>query len=441
MVILGQKTSAGIGADNVPVVVFSSADAVLQGGQGSVVAIAADAALKANPNLQLAIVPIPDGAGSAAVGTITVSGIASSTGSFEIWIGNKRIEITVNNGDAVNDIAISINTAITDAEFEMPITAGVVTDTVTLTARNKGLLGNNIAVSFRNNNIGTTDLTVVQPTTGTTDPSIATALTNIFPADYDTVLCTLNDATNLGLLKTHLTDQSAPTEDRPATGYFGYNGVQATVETLCGTTLNYERLSCAYLKYDNTTERGHSLDYEIGAAYASVVTGREDPALPFNNEALPGIAPSALESQLSRTQQESLLVNGVTPLQMAVGEVVQIVRAITTFTTDATGTKSTAWLDLNTILSMDFGKKAIEARQAQRFGQTKATDRVANALQTEIYDVIRLLSNLEIWKLVDIDRIIVEQDPNVPGRFNVQIPAEVVSGLHIIANRLDLILS
>jgi len=441
MVILGQKTSAGIGTSNVPVKVFSSADAILQAGQGSVAAIAADAALKANPNLQLSIVPIPDGAGAAAVGTITVSGIASAGGSFEIWIGNVRVEVTVNNGDAVNDIATAIDAAISDLEHLMPVTSGVSGAVVTLTARNLGVLGNNIAISSKTNNVETTALAIVQPVDGATDPSIATALTAIFPADYDVVLCTLNDATNLGLLKTHLTSQSAPTEDRPATGYFGYNGVQATLETLAGTTLNYERLNVAYLKTTKTTERGHSLDYEIGAAYASVVAGEEDPARPLNTLPLAGIAPAALENQLSRTQQESLLLNGVTPLEVGVGEAVQIVRAITTYTTDSTGTKSVAYLDLTTILSLDFGKLAIENRQAQRFPRTKLTTRTAALVKTEVLDVIRLLNDLEIWNPVEPDEVIVELDTQAVGRVNLQIPAKVVPGMHIIANRLDLILS
>jgi len=439
--IIGQKTSAGTGVSNVPVQVFSSEDAKVYGGAGSNVYLAAKAALKANPNLQLWIVPVPDGAGAAAVGTITIAGTASTTGSIEIWIGNVRAEATIFTGDTQAEIATAIKLAIEAVHLETPVIATVNAAVVTLTARNLGTLGNNIAVSYRNNNVGTSTVTIVQPTSGATDPSIATALTAIFPADYNKIMVCNNDATNLALLKTHLQDASAPTEGRTAVGFFGYTGVQATLETLAGTTLNYERLTVAYLKQTKTTQRGHSLDYEIGAAYCAVSAGESDPAMPLNTLALKGIGPVALEDQLSRSQQESCLLNGVTPLEVGPGDTVQIVRAVTTYTTNAAGSKSEAYLDLTTILSMDYGKIAIESREAERFGRTKKTERTKLALGDEVFDVCRLLKELEIWNPVTREEIIVEDDLQNVGRVNVSIPAKVVAGMHIIANRLDLILS
>jgi len=440
VVILGQKTSTGTGVSNVPVKVFSSSDADLYGGAGSVVALAARAALKANPNIQLSIVPIPDATGSQAAGTVTFATNAGSTGSVVLWIGAVRIESTIFTADTPTEMALALKNEINTLAASLPVVATVAAGVITLTANNDGTLGNNIPVAYKLNNVTSTTVTVVQPTSGATDPSIATALTAIFPADYDTVICTLNDATNLGLLKAHLQDQSSPTEDRPAVGYFGYTGVQATLETLAGTTLNYERLSVAYLKYTKTTGNAKALDYEIGAAYGAVVAGEADPARPLNTLVLKGIPACALEDRLSRSQQESLLLNGVIPLEVGAGEAVQIVRAVTTYTTDATGTKSVAYLDLTTILSLDYGKLAIETREAQRFPREKKTLRTKAKLKTEILDVIRLLNDLEIWNAVEPEEVIVEDDPVSVGRVNVRIPAKVVAGLHIIANRLDLIL-
>lgn len=442
IIILGQKTASGSGTADKPQKIFSTADAILYGGTGSIIHLAAKAALDANPNLDISIVPIDDAIGSQAAGTITVTGIASTTGSFEIWIGNVRVEVTVEDGDAVNDIAIAIDAAINALEHKMPITASVATNVVTLTARNDGALGNNIAVSYKNNNVGTTTLAVVQPTTGATDPSIANALTGIFPGDYDIVVCTLNDDTNLGLLKTHLENISSPTEDRPCIGVFGYNGVQATIETLAGTTLNFERLTVGYLKTVKTTERGHSLDYEIGSAYAAVIASEEDPARPLNGLKLTGIAPAALENQLSRSQQESLLLNGVTPLEVAVGEAVVIVRAITTYTTSVTGVADPSMLDLTTILTLDYVKLAVETRQALRFPRSKLSTRTGPKVRTQILDVLFQLEGLEIVENVEnnMTGVIVERDSVDPNRLNCKIPTDIVNGLHVLANRIDLIL-
>jgi phage tail sheath gpL-like len=90
---------------------------------------------------------------------------------------------------------------------------------------------------------------------------------------------------------------------------------------------------------------------------------------------------------------------------------------------------------------MDFGSGAINDRLALRFPRAKLTDRTKKLVKSQIMDVIRILVKLEIWLSVDEDEVIVEKDGNVIGRINNQIPGKVVPGMHIIANRYDLILN
>jgi phage tail sheath gpL-like len=442
MVIIAQMTASGSATVETPYRIFSEEDAVLYAGLGSHGHLCCRAALKANPRVKLWLILMVDASGTPAEGTITVSGIASSTGSFEIWIGNERVEVTVTSGDAVNDIASAVDAAINEKEHNMPVTAAVATAVVTLTARNDGLLGNSIPISFKNNNVGTTDFSVVQPASGATDPSIANCLTAIFPGDYDIIFAANNDATNLALLKAHLVSRIAPVEDRPAMGYFGYTGVQATLETLAGTTLNSEWMSVAYHKYTKTTEIGHSLDYEIGAAYAAVVAGEEDPARPLNTLVLTGIAPAALAQRLSRSQQESCLENGVTPLEVQAGEEVGIVRAITTYTLDANSIPDVSMLDITTPRTLFYVKLAIETRQAQRFPRAKKSTKTPARVKTQILNVLGQLEQLEIVEEVEAnkDGVICESDLQDANRINAKIPVDVVNGLHIIANRIDLLL-
>lgn len=442
LLIIAQKTSAGSGVPNTPIKILSEEDAILYGGTGSHIHLCVRAALKVNPNVELYICPVDDGAGSQASGTITVTGTCDATGYFDIWIGNELVQVTVEDGDVANDIAAAIDAAINAKEHNMPVTAGVSTNVVTLTARNDGTLGNNIPVSYKNNGVGTTTLAVVQPATGATDPDLTTALTNVLPGTYGIIFVANNDATNLGLLKTHLQSRSAPTEDRPAVGVFGYTGVQATLETLCGTTLNYERLTSGYLKYSKTTENAHSLDYEVGAAYAAAIASEEDPARPLNTIVLTGIAPPALAQRLSRTQQESCLQNGVTPLEVQASEQVGIVRAITTYTTNASSVPDVALLDLTTIRTLDYVKLAIETRQALRFPRSKLSAKTPAKVKTEIVDVLYQLEALEIVENVEenVDGVICERDSVDANRINSKIPTDVVNGLHVLANRIDLIL-
>lgn len=441
--IIAQKTASGTATAEKPIKILSEADGILYGGAGSVAALTISATLKVNPTLLIDLVPIDDAAGSQAAGTITVTNVPTSTGTLKIWVANVMVEVTVTTGDAVNDIAAAIDTAIQAKQHLMPVTSGVATNVVTLTARNDGTLGNNIAVSYENVGINTTTFTVVQPTGGATDPDIANALTAIYPIDYDYIICTLNDATNLGKLKTHLTNISSPTEKRRSIGIFGWNQAQATVETLAGTTLNYERLSVGSLTYVKTTSQGHSLDYEIAGAYAGVNAGETDPAMPRNGLVLSGIAPPSIENRYSRSQQESMLYNGVTPLGVNNNEEVNIVRAITTYTTSTAGYPDAARLDLTIILSFDFGAEAIENRLSVIFQRAKKTAKSKDKIRTQIVDVMRLLEELEIWHNINFyaPQIIVEDDLQNYSMVNVSIPAPVVPGLHVLANKFNLVLS
>lgn len=441
--LLAQKTSSGIGSDSTPVACFSENDLVLQAGTGSIAHLCGKAVYDANPNVQMDLIPLDDGAGVDSTGTITISGDdATSAGTIESWVGNVRFETAVSVGDTSSEIATSMQSAISALEHKMPVTSSVSGAVITLVARNYGTLGNNIAVSDKLYANADATTAIVQPTGGATDPSIATALTNIFPGDYDIILNSLNNSTALGLLNTHLTDRASPTEDRPSIGVFGYNGVQGTIETLCGTTLNAGRMSCGYFKTTKTTKRGHSLDYEIAGAYAAMIASEEDPARPLNGLVLEGIAPCAEENKLSRTQQESLLYNGVTPLENVTGSKVAIVRSISTYTTSALGFDDPSLLDLMTIRILDYTKLAVETRLGLVFPRSKLSQRTPAKVRTQVISVLMLLDDMEILENVEanLDMVIVERNANDPNRIDIKIPADVVNGLHVIAQRIDLFL-
>jgi len=445
ILVIGQKTSSGIGVVNTPYKIFTSADAVLYAGAGSIAHLTCAAALKANPNIDLSLIVQADGAGTAAEGTITFSVTATIAGSIDVWIANNYINFSVAIGDDPTAVAAAFMVEFNKIATDLPVTAVAALGVVTFTAKNLGTQGNQIAIATRANDCDVTIVTV-QPTGGATDPVLTDALTAAFPGNYNIYVTSLNEATgsyaNLKLLKTHMASLATPAEDRPAIAVYGYVGVQATVETLCGTTLNYERFSTPFLPYTKTTEGGHSLDYEIAGAYAGVIASEEDPAMPLNGLELKGIAPSAVANRLSRAQQESCLKNGVTPLEIISGEVVRIVRAVTNYITNAAGTVDPTYLDITTIKTLDYVRLAIETRERLRFGRAKLSSKTPAKVRAQIIDVLLTLESLEIVDNVDanLDGIIVEKDSVDMNRLNCLIPADVVNGLHILANRIDLIL-
>ena len=154
------------------------------------------------------------------------------------------------------------------------------------------------------------------------------------------------------------------------------------------------------------------------------------------------MALSPVAKRLGRMEQESALYNGCTPLEVGPGEKVQIVRAITTYTRDPQGVDDIALLDLTTIRTLDYIRKACRERISLRFPREKLTNRTSAKVRSELIDVLYKLEELEIVEEVkpNLPGLLVERDSQDPNRLNAKIPADVVNGLHIFAGRIDLLL-
>ena len=432
--IVGQRLAAGTIAANTVVDVFSDTEAATYFGRGSIAHLMVRAALKANPYLALQVLAMDDaGASVAAANTITVTGPATSSGVLTALVGDVPVQIAIASADAANVIAAALKAQF-DAQPDLPVSAGVVGAVVTLTARNKGTLGNGLKVSTSVTATGVTAVATV-PAAGATDPTIATALAVVFASGHDIIITPWPDLTNLGALKTHLDSVSGALEKRGAIGVYANVGTLGAATTLA-PQVNSGRITGILVP--NAYETG----YEIAAAYGAVIAFEEDPARPLNTLPLTGISAPPLANRLSRTEQETALYNGVTPSEVGPGEVVQIVRAITTYTKDPQNIPDISLLDLTTIRTLDYARKAWVERISLRFPRSKKSERVKKQVREELLDVAYKLQELEILEAVaeNEDGFIVEDDLQDPNRLDCRIPADVVNGLHVVAMRIDLLL-
>lgn len=432
--IVGQRLSSGSIPANTIVDVFSSSDAATFFGRGSIAHLMVLAALQANPYLTLQVIAMDDAGGSvAATKTVTISGPATAPGVVQVNVGDQTVVIAVSSGDTNNAIATALQ-----AQFakqpDLPYTAAVAANVVTLTAKNKGTLGNQIPVSSAVTATGV-GAVVAAGTTGTTDPTIATALAVAFSAGHNIIASPWNDTSNLTALRTHLDNVSGPMEQRGAVGVFAHVGTLAASTTLAGS-INSGRITGLLLPtaYDNV--------FEVAAAYAAVIASEEDPARPLNTLPLTGILANPLANRLMRTEQENALNNGITPSEVGPGDKVQIVRAVTTYTLDPQGVPDISLLDLTTIRTLDYVRKAVRERISLRFPREKLSARTPDKVRSEILDVLYKLEELEIVENVEANKagVIVERDSQDPNRLNARIPTDVVNGLHIFAGRIDLLL-
>lgn len=437
MLIVAQRLAGGTVAEKVPTMAFSDAMVGDYFGPGSVAHLMARAAIVANPYLDLTIVALDDAdTAVAAAGALKINGPATSSGSQRAFVGNKLVEVGITSADTASAMAAALKAEM-DKYPDLPVTAAIdgVDDTkVILTAKNKGTVGNQIGIAWEASAKGVT-ATITAMTGGAVDPDISGALAVVFAEQYHLVATPYNNQTSIAALRDHLDVVSGAVEKRPGLGIYATTGALAATTTLAGQ-INGGRIYGPYLRGTR------SIPYEIAAAFASVTAFEEDPAMPLNTLELRGIHAPAIDQRLSRNEQEVCLYNGVTPLEVGPGERVQIVRAVSTYVKDVQGVDDTSLLDITTIRSLDYSRKAWLDRIALRFPRAKKTARVKKDIRTELLDVAYKLEELEILENVDEhkDKLIVEDDLQDFGRVNAAIPAGVVPGLHVFAARIDLYL-
>jgi phage tail sheath gpL-like len=191
VLFVGQKTSAGsatsgalvqnIGNDGAEDDLF---------GENSILANMIRAARRINTLTQFDAIPLSDnGAGTAATGTLVISGTATEAGTFTFIVGseeNYSYEVSVADGDTAATVALALE-ALIDADEKVPVTAGVATATITFTCVHKGTLGNEIGLKLDGTVAGLT-FTLTGMASGATDPVITSVFDVVNDLRYQSIV-------------------------------------------------------------------------------------------------------------------------------------------------------------------------------------------------------------------------------------------------------------
>ncbi len=434
VLLVGQRLSTGTVAANDIVDVFNDDQAASYFGAGSIAHLMVRAAILSNPYVSLSVVSVDDAEGGvAATGKIVLTGNATVSGSAAIVIAGKRLDVAINGSDTLEIITNRVATVINDYR-ESPVTASVSQSTITLTAKHKGEAGNQIGLYVVNGNSGIV-LTLTAMSNGQNNPSLAPALAQAFAGGHNIVVCPFDTQEALRELRNHVEAVGSPMEQRDAIG------VAATTATLsvATTVANATNSGLITFAWYPGAQRSAA---ELAAAYASVMAFEEDPARPLNTLELKSADAVPVVFRTGRTEQENAMHNGLTPLEVGPGDRVQIVRALSTYIKNAEDVKDVSLLDITTMRTLHYVRKACRERISLRFPREKLSKRTAKKVRSELLDVLYKLEQLEIVEDVDINKaaLIVERDLRDVSRLNAAIPADVVNGLHVFAGRIDLLL-
>lgn len=433
VVIVAGKAGGDL-APLTPVDIFSDVEAQTGAGAGSLAHLMCRAAIRAYPYLRLQLVTVEDAAaGIAAAGSVSFSGEAESAGVIALSVGSETYRVSASRGDTADGIAAAI-AAVINAGPLCPVNVAAQGGTLTLTAKNKGECGNSILLSMEESVSGIS-VKVTALSGGEINPDVTDALAAIFAEGHTIVISPYTDEDNLAALREHLNATGHALEQRGAVGVVAFTDTLAKACTQAAK-INSGRISAALLPGTP------SLPAEVAAAYGAVMAGEEDPARPLNTLALTGIASPSMTRRLGRMEQETALYGGLTPLEVGPGEVVQIVRAVSTYIKDAQGIEDVSLLDVTTMRTLDYVRKACRERVSLRFPREKLSARTPAKVRSELIDVLLKLEDLEIVECVkeNLPLLLVERDGQDPNRLNASIPCDVVNGLHVFAGRIDLLL-
>lgn len=449
--LLGYANSGAAIAANA-LVLMPSADYAKQiCGAGSQLARMVEAYRATDPFGELYVIAVPEpAAGTAAKITLTVTGAATESGIVNVYIGRTRIQAAVVNGDDVAAVAASISAAV-NADATLPFTASAALGVVTLTARHKGLCGNEIPVALNYYGFGGNEVlpagvsvAIASGTAGAGAPNLSGAIAAMADEPFDYIGHPFNDPASVNALASEMNDTSGRwSYIRQLYGHV-YTAKLGTLSELvaAGDQFNLQHITLA--GYEKETQTPADELAASRTARAAVFI-RNDPARPTQTGELVNMLPAQKGKRFTMTEQQSLLAHGVATAYVE-GGVLRIQRDVTTYKTNAWGSADNSYLDsetlhtsayvlraLKSVITSKYGRHKL-ANDGTRFGPGQAIVTPA-VIKGELLAVYRRMERAGIVENYDLFKkyLIVERDANNPNRLNTLFPPDYINQLRVFA--------
>ena len=354
--------------------IHDAADAQRRFGRGSMLAAMAAAYRRQHPLGRLWGVGIDDSGGTEGTQTVTLTGPATGAGTIALYVAGQRVAVPVASSQTATAIATAIVAQI-GRQPDLPVTATSAAGMVTLTARHGGEAG---VVDVRHSlhadeslPPGVT-LAVADGTTGSGDPALEHLWTLLGDERFDLIVLPYTGTGQVGSLEAELAARWGVAQQLGGVGVVAYRG--ATGSQGEATAFGNGRNSPYLVVMD--AGRSPSPDYEWAAAVAGQVarSAEIDPARPFQTLPLAGIVGAPVEHRRIYTERNAMLHDGISTHGVDAAGAVRIERLITTYQTAAGGIPDTAYLDLNTPLTLDWIRRDFRGYIARKYPRHKLAD-------------------------------------------------------------------
>ncbi|QUM72182.1 phage tail sheath subtilisin-like domain-containing protein [Sphingopyxis granuli] len=449
VLIIGQKLGAGTGAALVPTRLFSTAQADELFGKASVLARCHRAFRIGDASSECWAIALADpGAGTAATGTITVTGPATAAGTIALMIAGQAVPVGVASAATANTVATAIAAAI-NGMATLPVTAAAEAAVVTLTAKHKGTVGNDIDVRhsfFQGEALpGGIALAIVAMAGGAGDADHDALWDAIADGAYRTIILAHHSAAVLDSVEDELESRWGPTRMLESFCWTAHRGDLAALAAF-GETRNCPLVSTIGTGLSPTPPWEWAGNYGAIGGYQSAI----DPARPLQTLRLDAVRPPAENARFAWADREALLRSGIATFTVDAGGNVQIERTVTSYRENAYGEEDTSYLDAETPLTLSYLRVSWRGRVLGKYPRHKlANDGTRYSAGQAIVTPIVLRAEAVAWFLEleeaglveDVEQfkadLIVERDAGDPNRVNMLLPPNLVNQLRVLGAQVQ----
>lgn len=449
--LIGLMGDGGTATVGVPTLISSAEQAKIKFGRGSPLALMAEAFRNQNTTGELWCLPGKIDTATAAEGNVTLAGTSLESGTIYLYIGSELVDVSLAAGTTAADAASALETAI-NADKDLPVSAAADGANITLTAKVKGLFGNDIVIgkNLQGDTGGESDINGLNVT-------VAGALTGGSGVlDYEAAFAAVNaeaywfvgvqdcNATVLDAVKVEFNDSTGRWSYARMQYGHTFTAKRGTAEELVtfGNTRNDQHATVFGIEEGNP-----EATFTVTAAALGRIAGfiTNDPARPVQTGVLNGLMQPSVEKRFSFNEKNTLLHNGIATIYYQSGNVM-IERAITTYQTNSFGDADNSYLDITTlytlaeiitrlksVITSKYSRHKL-ANDGTRYGPGQAIV-TPSVIRSEL---IAQYASMERDGLVEnatlfAKYLIVERNTSDVNRLDVLLPPDLVNQLRIFA--------
>src|SRR5699024_10533766 len=303
---------------------------------------------------------------------IKVTSDASGSGTLSLYIGGRRVRISVTSGDSTSDIASALASAIS-ADPDALVSASASSGTVTLTAKHGGEDDGIIDVRT---NYDRTDkmprgvsVSIADATPGSGNPDMTPALDALGDNWYQTFVMPWTDGANMTALETELADRFGPIRQIQGHAFAAKNGSVSELTTFASSH-DSPHVTCADASGATIMPAA-----QLAAADAAIDAGEPDPARPRQTLALPGtmLAVPQTERRI-HSEQNTLLFGGIATHTIDAGDLIRVQRLVTMYQTGPSGLDDPSYLDVTTLRTIAYMRYTVRSMVQRKYPRHKLAD-------------------------------------------------------------------